>query len=497
MAFSNSPQFETYKTVPVKFDATPTHRLGNLVFPRDSTIWNMFYDRISQENKTREVLLKKRPGLTATTWSLAKSVSSSPITGHYYEPTTHRFYWAVENKVYYVTPDSTVVPTLVATLTTTGQPVGFCEFFRSSDLVRFVAFSDGVELWLDEIGGTATKVTDPDLPTPHVPQPVQLDGYLFVAKKDTNDLYNSVNDDPFSWEPTDFISAEMSGDNIIKLSMNRNYVVAMGVESMEIFWNAAVESGSPMKRNESGFKRVGYVGGMCNIGDKLHFIGQDQNKILSVYVLDGFKLDKISNEIVDRSLEPVNASINLRAAVSLLNGIVVTADGHTFYLVRTSGTTWAYDVDEKMWYEWKNSNGGNLIIEAAWSMYHGGQYVAVAGQPTISLFTPYSFQDFGQNFTCRYVTEDITAGTLNWKSCSRAMLQTDRPASTGTSNLQISWSDDDWNSSSSVQYINVFSASPYITRLGRFRTRSFKLEYADNYPLRMQQLDLDINVGSS
>jgi hypothetical protein len=497
MAFSNSPQFETYKTIQVKFDATPTFRSGDTAAARDSAIRNMFYDRVSQENKTREVSLKKRPGLVATTWSLGKDSGASTVNGHYYDSDSNRFYWAVNSRVYYVAPNISNTPVLVATLTTSGLPVGFCEFLRASDMKRFIAFSDGQELWLDEIGGTATKVTDADLPVPHLPQPVQLDGYLFVAAKNTNDLYNSVNDDPFSWEPTDYISAEMTGDYITKLATNRNYIVAFGTNSLEIFWNAAVETGSPMKRNESGFKRVGYLAGICTIGDKLYFVGQDQNKTVSVYVMDGFKLDRISNEVVDRSLEQLTTTQNGLDAVSLVDGITVTVDGHSFYLIQNTNTCWAYDLDEKMWYEWLSPTNDRLNIQAAWAKYGGGQYVAVGSQTTISLLSPAVYQDFGANFTCRYVTEDIIAGTLNWKSCSRAMLQADRHLPTGTSNVQLSWSDDDWNSSSTVQSINVFSASPYITRLGRFRTRSFKLEYADNYPLRMQQLDLDINVGSS
>jgi hypothetical protein len=498
MAYSNSPKFQTYKTVTVKFDDTPTHRSGFLQTPRDSSIWNMFYDRVSQENKTRDVHLKKRPGLTTTTYPLTKNSASDQIRGNYYDADSHRFYWAVNNHVYYVAPNTSASAVLVTTLTTTTGYVGFCEFLRSSDTTRFVVFSDGQELWLDEIGGTATKVTDVDLPVPHIPQPVQLDGYIFLAKRDTNDMYNCVNDDPFSWEAGDYISAEMSGDVIVHLANNRNYVLAFGRNSVEIFWNAAVVSGSPMKRNEAGFKRVGYVGQSCNVGDILYFIGQDQNKLNSVYKLDGFKLERISNEVVDRAIQPYVAGQNQNTSVYLdRNGLCLSIDGHTFYVVYTTQTTWVYDIDEKMWYEWKNPLGESLDLQASWAMYNGGQYVAIGGQTTISLMSPTIYQDFGTNFTCRYVTQDLTFETSNWKSCNRLYLQSDRHLATGTSNVNVSWSDDDWATTQSTVPLNVFSSSSYITRLGRFRTRSFKLEYTDNYPLRLKQLDLDINVGSS
>ena len=132
-------------------------------------------------------------------------------------------------------------------------------------------------------------------------------------------------------------------------------------------------------------------------------------------------------------------------------------------------------------------------------MYNGAQYVAIGGQTVISIMSPALYQDFGTNFTCRYVTQDWTLGTLNWKTCNRLTLQGDMHANSGTSNVQISWSDMDWaDGGSGLSFnVNMFSVSPYVTRLGRFRNRSFKLEYSDNYPLRLRQMELDLNVGNT
>lgn len=501
MAFTQSPQFQTYKTETIKFDDTSTYRTGNIAtVQRDSAIWNLFYDRVSQENKTREVTLKKRPGISATSYTLNKTSGANNIRGFYYDVSSNRFYWAVENKVYYVAPNVSATSSLVTTLTTSTGYVGFCEFLRSSDGKRFVVFSDGVELWLDEIGGTATKVTSVDMPTPHIPQPVQLDGYIFVAPVDSNELYNCVNDDPFSWVAGDFISAEMVGDYINKLANNRNYIVAFGAGSLEIFWNAAVDSGSPMKRNESGFKSVGYVTGLCQIADILYFIGQDKNKNVSVYKLDGFKLERISDEVVDRSLQNITSTDNVKAQTLLdRDGYSLSIDGHTFYTIVTGQTTWVYDIDEKMWYEWKGSDNVGLNLQAVWSMFNGAQYVAVGGQTNISIMAPNIYQDFNTNYTCRYITQDNIFGTMNWKTCNRLIIQADMHNHVGTSNLQVSWSDNDWadGGTSGPWNVNLFSSSPYITRLGRFRNRSFKLEYTDNYPLRLKQMELELNVGNT
>lgn len=500
MAFTNAPQNQTYKTESITFDDTIAYRTGNLTVQRDSAIWNMFYDRISQENKTRDVSLKKRPGLGVTSYSLTKDTASDNLRGYYYDVPSNRFYWAVNDNVYSVTPDVGSTVRTVATLVTSSGYVGFTEFLQAATGKRFVVFSDGTDLWVDDYAATScTKVVAADLPTPHVPQPVQLDGYIFLAAANTNDVYNSNNDDPTLWTAGDYISAEMSGDYVVKLATARNYVVAFGNKSIEIFWNAAEVSGSPMKRNESGYKSVGYVTGLINIQDVLYFVGQEANKALAVYKLDGFKLDRVSDEAVDRSLQVITSTVNDKAEVNLdRDGYCISVDGHTFYCLVTPQTTWMYDVDEKFWYEWRNSSNTGLDIQASWGMFNGAQYVAIGGQTYISMMTPALYQDFGSNFKCRYITQDNIFGTMNWKTCNRAVIQGDMHQHTGTSNLQLYYSDNDWadGGTNGPIDINLFNSSPFAQRLGRFRNRSFKLEYSDNYPLRLKKMELDLNIGA-
>ena len=129
-------------------------------------------------------------------------------------------------------------------------------------------------------------------------------------------------------------------------------------------------------------------------------------------------------------------------------------------------------------------------------MYNGSMYVAIEGKTTISFFSQTAYQDFGTNFTTRYTTEDITGDTMNWKNCHRMYLIADMFQHTGESNVVITWSDNDWadGGSTAPRNINVFSSSAFIRHCGRFRNRSIRLEYTDNYPLRMVGMELDVNV---
>lgn len=496
MAFSSAPQFSSEQEKDIAFDGSSFFRTGNLSIERDMQLVNVFYDRVSQENKTRIVAVKKRSGLTTTVYDFTKADVSDIIRGTFYDVDQNAFYWATKDKVYVCRPDVSASSVLVTTLATSAGYVGFCSFMQGSG-TRFVIFSDGTDLWVDNYAiTTCTKVVDADMPTPHEPCPIYIDGYVLLIATNTSDIYTCDNDDPFTWTAGEFISAEISSDAGVKLVKAKNYIVCLGKNSIEYFYDAGNATGSPLSRNDSPFRTVGYITGLCTIGDDVFFVGKDGPGNLGVYKLNSFKVERVSNSVVDRTLQTYLGTLNEKAGVQLLrDGYCVSVDGHTYYVILAYQTTWAYDIDTHFWYEWKGSDGLSLKIEGAWNMYNGSCYVAIKGQQYMSLMHPSLYQDFGVNFTCKYVTESYTADTFHWKVCSKITLNCDMHNYTGTSNAQISWSNNDWADGGTVpRDLNVFSSSPYIVNTGRFRNRSFKIEYTDNYPIRMYGLKVNLNV---
>jgi hypothetical protein len=498
MARTNSPEFNTYKTVDIKFNAESTYRSGDLTVQRDANIINMYYDRISQENKQRFTQVKKRPGITTSSYSLTKVTSSNTIRGNFNDVNQNTFYWVVGTKVYSVSPDVGTTVRTVTTLSTSSGLVGFCTFLKSNG-TRYVLISDGTDLWIDDyVAVSCTKVVDVDMPTPHEPCPLYLDGYVFLIKHNTGDIYNSDLDTPTSWNISGVVSAEINADYALKLYKVKNYIICLGSNSIEYFWDAAnTAPSSPLSRQDSPFRGVGYITNGHQIGDTVYFVGQDHNQNVSVYAVNSFKVDRISNSVVDRTLQTFSSTSNSKSNVNLSkNGFSISSDGHTFYVVPTTQTTWVYEVDDHIWYEWKGSDATGLAIEGSWGMYNGANYLAVANQDYISVMSPTVYQDFGSNFTCRYTTENMLFDTFNWKIGHRLALDCSMHASTGTSNLTLYYSVDDWSPTGVVgtRTINVFSSSPCAFRLGKFRNISFRFEYADNYPFFMAGATMDVNV---
>lgn len=505
MAYSNSPENSTYKTVNLEFTATSWPRTSTSVGlqGRDPLITNMYFDRNSNENQTRDFVLVKRPGLSDTSdFTLQKAASTDIVNGTFQDPNTSYIYWSVNNKIYrYNGSTTTTLATMGGTAPTGTNSVGFCLFLTSTG-TRYLMINNGTQLWYHDVStNTATQVTDVDLPSPMIPHMVFLDGYLFVIKKNTGDIYNSDLDDPTSWTAGNYITAEINPDFAIYLTKVKNYIVCFGNEGIEFFYDAAQPSGSPLGRNESYYLNVILQSSVCNVNDVLYFVGRSRTGGPRAYRLEGNNLEQISPSWVERDFEDIYGAYYTTSDFTKNYLFNFSVNGH-FFLGFNTGLeyTYIYDLEEGFWYRWVfgSTAASNRIegITKPTSASHANSVVFVGDRTSPSLLYTNWFNDFDITFTASYISGEFSAETFNWKTCSRVALLCDQYVDTGISNAQISWSDNDGYTYSTPRNINVLSQNPYITQTGRFRSRLWKIEYSDNYPFRMWGLSMDLNVGS-
>jgi hypothetical protein len=502
MAYSNSPENSTYKTVDMEFTATAWPRTPTSTSAaRDPYIFNMYYERVSNENQTSDFVLVKRPGFTDTTIDLQNSSGSSLVNGYYYDVTSAIYYWAVGNNVYSRTSAGTI--TNIATMASTNsgyiRSVAFTTFLTSTG-TRYLCFTNGAELWYHVIGsGTSTKVTDADFPAPIAKSLVFLDGYLFVIKADTGDIYNSSLDTPINWVAGNYITAEINPDRMLAIAKTKNYLVAFGRDGIEFFYNAANENGSPLGRNESYYQPIGLNSTVETIGENLFFVGRRTGQSARVYLLNGNQVKEISPPWVNRYIENYTTDTTLADGLTNVHPFSCSINGKDFVLLCIIDLILAYDVDTGFWYRWQTNSSTNSKIQAVWPTLPGqDQYpiFSLYGKTYASALSPIVYQDFGFNFDAIYITGEVTADTFNWKTCHRFGLHCDYPTTLATSNVQISWTDDDGQTWASSRNLSVTTNNPYITQLGRFRTRNWKITYTDNYPFRMWGCSMDLNVGA-
>lgn len=480
MAYSKTPTESTYQTKEVKLIQSPSNR--NAAGQKDTISLNGFYDIIrDQETKDEDFWWVKRDGTVAYPYAL----ENSNVRGTHYWNQQDKLLVAYEDKIAIITGATGVLSSEVTPFTTTSGDVGFTEFYYEDGSTK-ICVSDGTTLITIDSADTVVESVDEDLPTPHDPHILFLDGYIFLVKTDTADIYNSDLDDPLAWTPGDFISAELLPDQLIRIARLNNYLIAFGNDSIEYFFNAGNASGSPLQRNDTPVKQVGYLGGFAAHGNKIFFVGNAAQTGPEVFMLEDFKMEELKSPPLRRYLQNNQNFF----------GSIVSNGGHDFYVLSTGDITYVMDLATKIWYRWAFQDETVFPIRWAVAVPLTGQgYVSVFGmgdREGLFYFDPDIYQDVGENFEVKLQTNKNTFGNLHEKFMSRLVVYADRTAG----NLLVSWSDDDYTTWATERSISLNKDRPMTHRLGRFVDRAFRARYIQNTPLRLRTFEVDYNLGA-
>lgn len=535
MAFSKTPENSTYKTVRFPFVGALNTR--DATGAKDQRYINCFPETVkTPQLKGQRVYLIKRPGLTTSITHTAgtargcirwNSKTYSVVGDTVYSNTTNiltlststgtvgfvaangtvNYLFICDGTNAYVITTADVVTqvnvTYTAWATLTAYTLGTRKIPTVANTLYYEVTTAGTTAageptWPTVIGDTVTdgsvvwtaKGYYGGFPSPHIPAPVFADGYIFLAASASADIYNSDVDDPESWQSSNFIVAEMYPEDIVTLSRQNNQVVAFGEGSTEFFYDAANASGSPLARNDGAAQQIGCMAkdSVVSFERSMYFIGQSGIGGHAIWEIEGFKPNKVSIEWVDRALDAEVGNI------SSIKAFLVRISGHQFYVLNLSTRTIVYDTEEKMWHEWStNSSGSHIPFACTYSCDAPGYALMQHGtNGKIYQFNPTIYQDDGTNILMEAVTSPIDFETINQKTINRLSLVCDK---TSASTLAtITYSKDDYNTWSTARTVDL-SLRPFLTRIGRFRRLAIKLTYADNYPVRIEDLEIDYNMG--
>ena len=331
-----------------------------------------------------------------------------------------------------------------------------------------------------------------NFPTPHVATPAFIDGFIFLIKKDTEDIYNSVLDDPDGWSASDFIQAEMFGDIATGLARQNNQLMVFGNNSVEFFFNAANVSGSPLGRTTAAVIQAGCPAPFSVTQNEkfVFFIAQSDSGGKTVFQVEGFAANRISIESIEKIL--TNEGSNIVNATAFM----ARTQGHFFYIINLTSRTLVYDIEEKMWHEWSSNDGsdGHARFRCSYSADNdnGRLFLQDNTNGRIYFLDPEVFQDNGTAIVMEGVTSKIDFENNNRKFMHIVTWVADQPAT--SSNLSFRWSDDDYRSWSNWKIVDL-AERPYFVRLGAFRRRAFNFKYTDNNSLRLEAVEIEYNQG--
>lgn len=333
---------------------------------------------------------------------------------------------------------------------------------------------------------------------PYVAGTVFLDNYVFIGTV-TNRIYNSNLGDPTSWDALNYLTFEQTTDTLVGIVKHLNYLVAMGKNSMQFFYDNANAVGSPLSVSQSYTSEIGCASGdsIVSTTNTVLWVGSTKTHGRSVYLMDGVSPVKISTESVDKHLEADD--------MSKVTAYCYKLNGHTLYILTLHNTnqTLVFDLDEKMWYTWTQyaiasndqPNPGAYVESyfrpSFYAEVNNVPYVIDDDTAVIYYFDTNTYQDNGQAIYCRTVTDIMDNGVTKRKFYGRLEIIGDKVAGT----MQIRHSGDDYKTWSSYRSVDLNASRSQIYLSGSDRRRAWEFLVTSNVPLRLDGAEIDFRIG--
>jgi hypothetical protein len=329
-------------------------------------------------------------------------------------------------------------------------------------------------------------------PTPHIPTPTVIDGYLLLPQR--SDVYNCVLDEPDHWDPSNYLTAEMFPDSIKSLARQNNQVMVLGEHSVEFFYDAANVTGSPLSRNDSTViqQGVAFPYAIYQNERTCCFVGQSQSGGRTVWQVEGFQPKRISDEYIDRILDKETQPL-------YVDGFGCRTNGHQFFVINCKGLdrTFVYDLDEKLWHEWSSNDAGSHIAfncNHAVDLGTGIVYLLDISDGNVYTLDPehYIDDDDGE------ILVDVTTAKYDMDTLSYKFMSYCAPISDlydEDNSVDVRWTDNDYQSWSNTVNIPLTETLPKQTRMGCFRRRAFNIKHELDMPLRLESLEITYTEG--
>lgn len=522
MAYTGAPETQTYSTQMVELACGIDQKISGSFtgFSKDQGMINVMPFKHTVDNK-EEIWGETR-------YVVESGIIAPGATGvvrgmHVWEKTAGTIYYfiVVGTAVYSSTLGIANSFTQVNTLLTAGTgPVRFTEYIDDVNTKKLILV-DGVEGYVYTTNAAGTKITDVDFPTPHVPWPVFMDGYLFLAKAGTGDIYNSNLNDPAAWTAGSFLSSELYPDDIQALLKVNNYILAVGTQGCEYFYDAANATASPLARYEGGSLPFGtqFPNSIAVNKNTVILIANSNDGESSLKIIEEFKTrDIVSSFVINTLGQAINAAT---ATYQSILGFFLRQKGELFYGLTYNHTlNTAYDDERADLYPtlvYSFTTGGwtefRMTTDKRWPFvfthsnttgklrtYTAGTFAGVPFFGTYSGTGQYDTTSQQYQVYEEIRTAVYSFGTLNRKMCFRVGLVYGRTGDSGTSPPDISYTDDDWRTTSTARAFAGKNSDgdggfPFLTQLGSFRQRGFKLSCTGQGPTVWKRLEVDINKG--
>jgi len=327
------------------------------------------------------------------------------------------------------------------------------------------------------------------------PGVANIDGYLVLATENLASSGGTVQtsnvNNPDRWGASATLTPAELPDKNLHVLKYLNYIVVFGADSIEFFYDAGNATGSILSPVDGSVLTLGLAAkhSPVQFANKMFFIARDSFGGRKLVLLDGFKVNIVSNPVAERL---INGESDPNAIITY----GIRHSGHSFYMMNLpdQAKTLVYDMELDEFHIWTYYNGTTESVFNCNDMadLNGTIYCIGRSDGKVYKLDTSIYQDGGNDIKVQVVNDQIDFGVDVNKFLHRLELVADIESVSATVN--ISWTDDDYATFSSTR--NIFDTKRMlISRLGMFKRRAFKIDFVANSALRLFYLDLAVTAS--
>lgn len=341
-----------------------------------------------------------------------------------------------------------------------------------------------------------------------------MDGYVFIVATDGQKVYNSTLGDPSTFNTSsDFLETEQFGDAAVYCFTYKNHLCVVGTNSVEFFYDAANELGSPLARQIGYSHRLGCAAMMAFAvqGPTKPFVYLDND----VYILLTNESQQIAlHRLRDFDIQVVQEAVELNSQISDGVNYYTNAGGLVLIPIQgrqvifVQGYNLIYDPEQKVTAKWyfKDANGA---IHPLFCYVNGvgtvrsaeRRYNATSGWDiTTTALAEANYNTSTESpFIAEYHTDVIDMGNRNWKH----IRWVDVLGVFNDEQLRLYYTNDPYSGNWTDTGFDYGTADYAETvphrwhNLGRHRLFRVKLEFSGNDAMQFQGLEIAYNGGST
>ncbi len=372
---------------------------------------------------------------------------------------------------------------------TVSIPGGVYKFNSTLGATPRLIFGNGVASYYYD-GTTLTQITDANFPGAPVKGWSYLDGTLYVMDQAAN-IHGSNINDPSTWDALNKIVAQIEPDKGVALAKQLVYAIAMKEWTTEVFYDAGNTTGSPLAPVQGGKISFGCASAesVQTIDDTLFWLSNTRSSAVQAITMDGLKAQIISTKPVERLIGEID--------MTTVFSWQFKDSGHSFYGVtsREANITLVYDVKEKSWAQWTDADGNYFPFVSC--TYDSNRKHLFQHESNGSVY--YLDQDFvdddGSPITVDIITPNFDGDTRRRKHLNAIEFIGDQ---TEDSILQVRYNDSDYDPSSwsSWRQVDMQLDRAILSNNGTFRRRAYQIRHQAPTKLRLQAVELQLDLGT-